>query len=123
MVVKILGVTGGLADLDIDGSGTPAGSMALAALGVTDAERTQLAVLYSPGQSLWRVPIPHFSWWDFNWPWGLPWGATPPINQNPPSQNPPRPDPPSDDQNNPNDPEKETDKPRATKLAARTFGQ
>ena len=25
-----------------------------------------------PGQSLWRVPIPHFSPWDCNWPYGPP---------------------------------------------------
>ncbi len=74
-VIKILSISGGLANLDIDGSGTPASAAALAALGVTDAERQQLASLYSAGQSLWRVPISHFSPWDYNYPYGPPAGA------------------------------------------------
>jgi RHS repeat-associated protein len=68
-VIKILSVSGGLANLDLDGSGVPATSVALATLGVTDTERQQLATLYSPGQTLWRDPLPHFSesGWDSNW--------------------------------------------------------
>jgi RHS repeat-associated protein len=77
-VIKLLSVTGGLADLDISGSGTPATPSALAALGITDAERQQLAALYAPGQSLWRVPVLHFSAWDFNWPSVPPTDATTP---------------------------------------------
>jgi len=66
-VVKIVSVTDGRADLDIDGSGAPASPAALAALGVTDAERAQLAELYAVGESLWRVPVPHFTRpWDKN---------------------------------------------------------
>lgn len=57
-VIKILGITGGLADLDTTGSGTADNGVAL---GITTAERTQLAALYSAGASLWRVPIPHFT--------------------------------------------------------------
>ena len=34
------------------------------------SERHELAQLYQPGQSLWRVPISHFSKYDFNWPYG-----------------------------------------------------
>jgi RHS repeat-associated protein len=79
-VIKLLSVTGGLADLDISGSGTPATPSALAALGITDAERQHLAALYALGQSLWRVPIPHFSPWDFNWP------SVPPADATAPSQ-------------------------------------
>ena len=74
-VIKILSITGGLADLDISGAGTPANASALAALGVTDAERQQLATLYTPGQSLWRMPVAHFTDWDANWGWGPPLGA------------------------------------------------
>jgi RHS repeat-associated protein len=76
-VIKILSVTGGLADLDVDGSGQPAGSAALAALGITDAERQQLATLYQPGQSLWRIQTTHFSPCDPNWPKYPPEGAVP----------------------------------------------
>ena len=67
MVIKILGVTGGLADLDTDGNG-----VADNLLGISDAERAQLALLYSVGPTLWRVPIPHFSPWDHNWPFSPP---------------------------------------------------
>jgi RHS repeat-associated protein len=68
LVVKILSVTGGLADLDVAGAGSPASPAALAALGITSGERQSLAALYPAGQTLWRVPIRHFSSWDFNWP-------------------------------------------------------
>lgn len=57
-VIKILGITGGLADLDTTGSGTADNGVAL---GISAAERAQLAALYSAGTSLWRVPIPHFT--------------------------------------------------------------
>ncbi len=82
-VIGILSVTNGKADLDIDGSGQPAGDAALAALGITDAERAQLATLYQPGQSLWRTAITHFSPWDCNWPFGPPSDATPPNQPQP----------------------------------------
>src|SRR5262249_2387876 len=67
-VVKVVSVTGGLADLDVDGDGVAEGPAALAALAITDAERGQIAGLYQAGQSLWRVLIPHFDQtWDCNW--------------------------------------------------------
>ncbi len=78
LVVGLLAGGGGLADLDVDGSGMPAGAGALAALGVTDAERSQLAILYAPGTALWRIPVPHFSQFDWNWSYGLAPGANPP---------------------------------------------
>jgi YD repeat-containing protein len=72
-VVQVLGSTGSLADLDVDGSGRPASAAALAALGITDAERQTLATLYPPGRTLWRVPIAHFDApWDANWPFHAP---------------------------------------------------
>ncbi|HQR12188.1 MAG TPA: hypothetical protein PLW68_12765, partial [Casimicrobiaceae bacterium] len=78
-VIKVLSITGNMADLDIAGAGVAANAAALAALGVSPEERTQLALLYLPGQTLWRVPIAHFSPWDCNWPFGPPPGApTPP---------------------------------------------
>ena len=58
-------------------------AVALAALGVTEGERRRLAVLYEPGQELWRVPIPHFTPWDHNWPYLPPSDAQPP-NVSPP---------------------------------------
>jgi len=82
-VIKVLSVTNNLADLDIDGTGLPADSAALAALGITEAEQSQLAVLYQPGQSLWRVPISHFTPWDYNWPYGPPDDAEQPDQEDP----------------------------------------
>jgi hypothetical protein len=69
-VIKILSITSGLAEFDTDGDGAADNG---AALGITTAERQQLAGLYSAGQSLWRVLIPHFDeTWDYNWPALLP---------------------------------------------------
>jgi hypothetical protein len=42
-VIKVLSAAGGTVALDVDGSGTPAAAAALAALGITDAERVELA--------------------------------------------------------------------------------
>ena|GEM_PF-578160 len=83
-VIKILGINGGMADLDLDGSGVAADAAALAALGVTDDERSKLAALYGEGQELWRVPITHFTPWDCNWPYG------PPVDADRPNLPPPR---------------------------------
>jgi hypothetical protein len=48
-VVRILSVTGGLADLDVTGAGVLADATALAALGITSDERQNLAALYTVG--------------------------------------------------------------------------
>src|SRR5581483_1094366 len=77
-ILKVLGVTAGVADLDTDGDDVADDTATLAALGVTDAERTQLATLYTPGQSLWRMSVTHFSSWDSNWPYSPPPDGTPP---------------------------------------------
>lgn len=66
-VIKIIGVRSGLADIDIQGNGLAASDAALANLGVTLEERAKVASLYSPGQSLWRVPITHFTPYDCNY--------------------------------------------------------
>ena len=71
-VVKILSITNGVADLDLDGSGNPATDPEYAALGINVPERQQLATLYINGQILWRVPVVHFSGWDSNWGFGPP---------------------------------------------------
>jgi RHS repeat-associated protein len=87
-IIKILGITDGRADLDINGDGLADGSTSIAAFGITDAERTQLASLYTAGTSLWRVPIPHFTPWDCNWPYGFPSDAIEPPDPNPTIRNP-----------------------------------
>jgi RHS repeat-associated protein len=79
-VIKILSIVGVLANLDTDGDDLADNGPAL---GVTDAERQQLASLYPAGQSLWRVPIPHFSPFDCNWPYAPAPDATPPGQPSP----------------------------------------
>ena len=74
-VIAITAIEAGMAAADVDGDGVADDATTLAALGITDAERVQLATLYQPGQSLWRVPIDHFTPWDCNWPYGPPDGA------------------------------------------------
>lgn len=74
-VVRIVRLANGMADLDLDGDGLADDSATLTSLGVTGAERVQLASLYAPGQSLWRVPISHFSYIDTNFGFGPPQDA------------------------------------------------
>jgi hypothetical protein len=78
-VIKILSITGGLADIDTNGDGLADDATTLAALGITPAERQQLAALYPQiPKQLWRVPVTHFSPWDFNWAFGPPSDAVAP---------------------------------------------
>ncbi len=77
-IVKILSVSGGQANLDINGNGVPATDPEYAAFGIDAAERQQLAISFSVNQSLWRVPLNHFSAWDSNFGFGPPAGSGPP---------------------------------------------
>ncbi|MCW5890928.1 MAG: hypothetical protein KIT14_10280 [bacterium] len=90
-VVRIVGTAGGLAQLDIDGDGVADDA---SGLGVGDGERARLAARYAPGQTLWRVPIAHFSPWDCNWPYGPPPDGPPPRNPPPRNDPPPKGDDP-----------------------------
>ena len=54
-VIEIVGEAGGAAAVDADGDGGADSAAQLAALGITAAEREQLAGLYDPGKTLWRV--------------------------------------------------------------------
>jgi RHS repeat-associated protein len=96
VVVKILSVAGGTAQLDVNGSGLSATASARQALGVTDAELALLGQRYQPGQTLWRVPISPFTPWDLNWPSFPPDDAEPPDNPDPISDD----NPPTDDPDN-----------------------
>lgn len=71
-VIKIASVTGGLADLIVDTTRQVAGATALTALGISDSERAELAVLYPVGQELWRTRHTHFSVHDWNFPFTFP---------------------------------------------------
>ena len=70
--IEIVSVTNGVAEVDIDGDGLADDPTTLATLGITDAERAQMATLYAPGQSVWRMTLTFFSPWDWNWPGGPP---------------------------------------------------
>ncbi|MCZ7619696.1 MAG: dockerin type I repeat-containing protein [Myxococcota bacterium] len=61
VVLAIVGITGGMADLDIDGDSQPDDTSSLA---ITSDERTKLAELFDVNDELWWVPLSHFS--DFN---------------------------------------------------------
>jgi len=76
-VIEIVGVNGGLADLDTDGDGLANDAPTLAALGITEAERQQLAGLYVTGDSIWRVQLEHFSTIDYNYSYPYPPSAYP----------------------------------------------
>ncbi|MCL4762849.1 MAG: hypothetical protein KJ018_13935, partial [Burkholderiales bacterium] len=71
-VVRITGISAGLATVDSVGAG------ALPPLALDADERQQLALLYPVGQELWRVPISHFTPWDHNWPYAPPPDAVAP---------------------------------------------
>jgi RHS repeat-associated protein len=77
-VVRVLSVEGGSAVLDVDDSDEPASAGQLEELGVSAQELEYVAQLYVPGQILWRVPVDHFTPWDFNWPLAPPDTAVPP---------------------------------------------
>lgn len=77
-VVKVLAIANGMAQLDVDGSGNPAASDWRQAMGITDAELSYVAQRYPPGQTLWRVPVPHFTFVDYNLAGGPPPGAVGP---------------------------------------------
>jgi RHS repeat-associated protein len=86
-VIGIVGTSGGLSEVDVDGDGVADVGVALEELGITDAERERLAARYQVGQSLWRVRMGHLSSWDCNWPYGPP----------PDAEDPPGPDDNDDD--------------------------
>ncbi|MEQ1860824.1 MAG: RHS repeat-associated core domain-containing protein [Chthoniobacteraceae bacterium] len=98
-IIKVISITGSAADLDVTGDGIIDTGAPLAALGITDAEREQLAVKYAAGQSLWRIPIPHFSPWDANWPFGPPGDSEPPSDEEPSDNDDDDPDDPEDPTN------------------------
>lgn len=81
-VLKVLSTDSALAQLDLDGTGQEASDSALNSLGITTAERTQLAETYSAGEDLWRMQTTHFSPIDGNHPDG----PAPNTNPQPPKQ-------------------------------------
>jgi RHS repeat-associated protein len=73
-IVQILDIVNGSAVLATTTSGgVPVHDAAdETALGVTPDELVKLKQFYVKGQTLWRVPISHFTPYDGNWPYGPP---------------------------------------------------
>lgn len=87
MVIRIVQVINNLAEVDTDGDALADADHG-ASLGITTTERQHLATLYAAGQTLWRVPIRHFSPRDLNWPVGPEQGAALPGQPEPQSGRP-----------------------------------
>ncbi|HMC23327.1 MAG TPA: hypothetical protein VKL19_15845, partial [Thermoanaerobaculia bacterium] len=88
VVLKIVSITNGSADIDLNGDGGPESAATLAAAGIDVGEQQKLANLYTAGQTLWRAAVTHFSPYDFNWSLIPPPDAVTPA-QPQPSYNPP----------------------------------
>jgi hypothetical protein len=78
-IAKIVSITAGRANLDVNGDNFPDTGALLTTLGITDAERQQVASLYPVGKTLWRAQLKHFTPWDCNW------GGVPPSYARPPT--------------------------------------
>ena len=77
LVIGIIADGSGIG-VDSDGDRIAEDLTELQALGVTPSEVEELAALYQPGDSLWRVEVDHFTPWDYNWPYGPEMGAEAP---------------------------------------------
>ncbi|MEZ4315093.1 MAG: carboxypeptidase-like regulatory domain-containing protein [Polyangiaceae bacterium] len=69
-VVELTGVTNGAAEMNVDADAGAETSAELAAIGIDLDERQRIAELYSTGQTLWRIPVAHFTPWDWNMGYG-----------------------------------------------------
>jgi RHS repeat-associated protein len=67
VIMQILGSSNGIASIDLNGSGAPASSNALAASGFTTAELEELASLYGAGKTLWRFQQTYDESFDANY--------------------------------------------------------
>jgi len=67
IVLRIVAVSGGVAQIDTNGDGQADSASVLASRGIDAAEQAELASLYTPGQSLWRAAMSHFTPGDMNW--------------------------------------------------------
>jgi len=72
IVLKIIAVNAGAASIDVSGDGVAEDQATLTSLGIDATEVTLLSEKYKAGTSVWRVPLAHFSPWDFNWGFGPP---------------------------------------------------
>lgn len=72
VVLEVVDVVGGLAEIDTNGDGVADAPEVLSDLGFTEGERAQLGSLYLPGAELWRTRMTHLSSHDWNVPYSPP---------------------------------------------------
>ena len=77
-VIKILSIVGGVAQVDTTGDNAADNGMAI---GMTEAERQQIASLYPAGKTLSRMAVTHFTPHDPNYPIVAASGAQPPQTE------------------------------------------
>src|ERR1051326_6890880 len=84
VVLQIVAVAGGVASIDLTGDGVPDDA---SAFGISVEELQELAILYQPGQTLWRAVTDHFTPLDLNLPvttsFVIPEGVLTPSNPQP----------------------------------------
>ena len=82
IALRVVAVAGGRATVDLNGDGAADDP---SSIGVSAEELQQLAGLYQPGQSLWRITTDHFTVVDLNFPATVdpPGVATPPTSEPP----------------------------------------
>ena len=78
VVLEILAIRDGLAEVRVSEENRPATAAELAALGIDIGELRLLARTYAVGASLWRSRVRHFTPWDCNVPYGPPPGGDSP---------------------------------------------
>ncbi len=117
-ILQIVGENNGFALVDVDGDGVAEDPIDLQAeFNMTSDELLQLAILFEPGQSLWRSPITHFTPWDKNWPFGPGPDDEPPPEPDTDDDGDPPPESEEDDvpgDDEPPDPEEGSDPPADT---------
>ena len=80
-VIDVIAIADNQAVLDVMGSGQAATTQELLGLGISSDELATIASTYAAGASLWRVPVTHFTPWDYNWPVVPPPGAGAPKEE------------------------------------------
>lgn len=66
LVIKLIGETNAVAEIDTDGDDVAEDAAELLALGITEGERRVIATRYNAGVSIWRCSLPHLSTYDMN---------------------------------------------------------
>lgn len=67
-IIEIIAIANSQAVVSVNSSGQAANESELSNLGISIDELSTLAQIYPVGKSIWRVPVDHFSPYDFNFP-------------------------------------------------------